>query len=298
MPHTHFLSKKDIIIPKRNPKSKKGDNGRVLIIGGSRDYTGAVALAGISALRAGCDWVTIACPEKVAWAINSLSADLVTKKLPGEYISLRHYKLLLGMITHYDTVLIGNGTGLRKETQLLIKKIITIPNLKVIDADAIKTVNMIELRNSIITPHIKELEIFMRNSGIAESNINKINNEKSPLKISRLLSLLLRDFLCNNNVILLKGHIDIILSEQRILFNKTGNPGMAKAGTGDVLAGLCLGFLAQNHDLLQSAINSAYINCMIGDLLFKKKKGYSFIASDMITDIENVTKRLQLSKLN
>ena len=161
-----FLTKKDIIIPNRKPKSKKGDSGKTLVIGGSRDYTGAVALAGLAALRAGCDWVTIACPEKVAWAINSLSADIVTKKLHGEYLSMRHHKLLTSIIPHYDTVLIGNGIGLRQETQLLIKKIIKLPVLKVIDADAIKAVSMYELKNSIITPHIKELEIFLRNSGM------------------------------------------------------------------------------------------------------------------------------------
>ncbi|MEK6808840.1 MAG: NAD(P)H-hydrate dehydratase, partial [Nanoarchaeota archaeon] len=68
-----YLTKKDILLPKRNSNSKKGDNGRVLVIGGSKDYVGAVVLAGLSALRSGCDWVTVITPEKVAFAINSLS---------------------------------------------------------------------------------------------------------------------------------------------------------------------------------------------------------------------------------
>ncbi|HJO01373.1 MAG TPA: NAD(P)H-hydrate dehydratase, partial [Candidatus Woesearchaeota archaeon] len=68
-----YITKKDIELPKRKKSSKKGDNGRVLIIGGSKEYVGAVALAGLAALRSGCDWVTVAAPEKVAWAVNCLS---------------------------------------------------------------------------------------------------------------------------------------------------------------------------------------------------------------------------------
>ena len=83
----NFISKKDIKLPLRKKTAKKGDNGRVLVIGGSKEYTGAAALAGLAALRSGADWVTVAAPEKVAWAVNCLSADLVTVKLKGDYFS-------------------------------------------------------------------------------------------------------------------------------------------------------------------------------------------------------------------
>ena len=68
--------------------------------------------------------------------------------------------------------------------------------------------------------------------------------------------------------------------------NKTGNPGMTKAGTGDVLAGLCAGYLAQSHDLFQSAVNGTYFNGLIGDILLKKKKGFTYLASDMVDEIQ------------
>ena len=156
-----FISKKYIKLPKRKKDSKKGDNGRVLVIGGSKDYIGAVALAGLAALRSGCDWVTIAAPEKVAWAINAISPDLVTIKLKGDYFSLKHYSEIAKLAKKHDIVLLGNGLGLRKETKSFVKKIIKkINNPKVIDADGIKSLSLGDLENSIITPHIKELEIL------------------------------------------------------------------------------------------------------------------------------------------
>ena len=79
-----YLTKKSLRLPQRKERSRKGDNGRVLIIGGSKDYTGAVVLAGLAALRSGADWVTVAVPEKVGWAISCMTPDLVVKKYKGD----------------------------------------------------------------------------------------------------------------------------------------------------------------------------------------------------------------------
>ena len=104
-----------IKIPKRKKSAVKGDSGKVLIVGGSKDYVGALALAGHAALRSGCDWVTIAAPEKVAWAINCLSADLITKKFKGNYFSLKHSKEIIKLSKNFDCVLIGPGLGLKSK---------------------------------------------------------------------------------------------------------------------------------------------------------------------------------------
>jgi ADP-dependent NAD(P)H-hydrate dehydratase / NAD(P)H-hydrate epimerase len=295
-----YLTKEQIILPKRIKSSKKGDNGKVLIIGGSKDYVGALTLAGLAALRSGCDWVTVAAPEKVSWAINCLSPDLVTKKLKGDYFSLRHIPEIKKLAEQHNVILIGNGIGLQRETKLFIQKIIKIGKFKVIDADAIKSLSTVDLENSIITPHIKELQIFMENSKINDNMIKRVIGEKDiemKAKIIRKTIKLLglknnnKNFFENNNVLLLKGNIDIIISNDETFFNKTGNSGMSKAGTGDVLAGLTVGFLAQSNDLLQSSINAAYYNGLIGDILLKKKKGYTYLASDMVDEIKNIMKR-------
>jgi len=286
-----YISKKGIKLPKRKKDSKKGDNGKVLVIGGSKDYIGAVALAGLAALRSGADWVTIAAPEKVAWAINCLSPDLVTTKLKGDYFSLNHYNIIVDLLKKHNVVLIGNGIGLKKETNQFLKKIIKkIKNPKVVDADAIKILSANELENSIITPHIKELEIFLSNSRISRPIIKKIINERNIEKKALLIKKTMEEFLEKNNIVLLKGRIDAIISKDKSLYNKTGNAGMTKAGTGDVLAGLTAGFLSQSKNLLQSAVNAAYYNGLIGDILLKKKKGFTYLASDMVEEINRVLK--------
>jgi len=261
-----YITKKQIKLPKRKRTSKKGDNGRVLIIGGSKDYVGCLALAGLAALRTGVDWVTIAAPEKVAWAINCLSPDLVTKKVKGEYFTLRHYTDIIKLTQKFDAVLIGNGIGTKKSTALFVNKITKhLSKPVVIDADALKLIRIQNTHHAIFTPHKKEYEVLMKNSAV--SNVKKV---------------------LFDSVIILKGSIDKIITRDHTYYNKTGNEGMTKAGTGDVLAGLCVGFLAQTKNILQSAINATYINGLVGDILLKKKKGYSYIASDLVEEIKRL----------
>src|SRR3989338_57532 len=248
-----FITKSQIKLPKRKSESHKGDNGLVLVVGGSEDFVGAVALAGLAALRSGCDLVKIIAPEKVAWAINAYSPDLVTMKLKSDYFKLNHFNVVKNLMEQSDVLLIGNGIGLRNEAKKFCQKTIkNIKKFKVIDADAIKSISVNDCENSIITPHAKELEYFLINSKINKSTIKQFNNEKNTEKKSKLIKKTTQKFLSKNNIILLKGKIDIIISKDKIFYNKTGNAGMTRGGTGDVLAGLCAGFLAQSKDLLQS----------------------------------------------
>ena len=284
-----FITKKDIKIPKRKSSSRKGDNGYVLAVGGSEDYSGAITLAGLAALRSGCDLVKIIAPEKVAWAINAYSPDIVTKKIPEDFFSTKQFKILAKEMEKFDVLLIGNGIGLKNESKKFCIKIIReIKKLKVIDADAIKSISMNDAENSIITPHAKELEYFLINSKIDKNIIKKISSERNFFSKSQLIKKITQKFLDKNNIILLKGKIDAVISKNKIFYSKTGNAGMTRGGTGDVLAGLCAGFLAQSGDLLQSAINAAYINGLVGDILLKKKKGFTYLASDMVGEINNL----------
>jgi len=283
-----FITKNQIKLPKRSSKSHKGDNGKVLIIGGSKDYIGAVALAGLAALRSGVDWVTIAAPEKVGYAINSLSPDLVVKKYKGDDFCSSKAKIILKFEKEFDAVLIGNGIGMHAKS--FVKKYVKETKKPlVIDADAIKHISLDSVDNAILTPHLGELKILLKNSKINNELINKIIKEKDIKNRSLLIKNILKNFFNKNNVILLKGPIDIIISKNKIVYNKTGNAGMTKAGTGDVLAGLCIGFLGQGLSLEQSAINAAYYNGLAGDILLKKKKGFTYLASDLVEEIRNLT---------
>lgn len=269
-----YLTKKGIILPKRSPYSHKGENGRVLVIGGSIDYVGAVLLAGMAAFRTGVDRVVIAAPEKVAWAINTLSMDFITKKFSGDYLREEHAKELIRMAEDFDVILMGNGMGKEASTFRLARKLAKIKKPKVIDADAIKAVRLHDIGNAIFTPHAKELEILSKNSGM--ESIIKIKDLEQKGKALKKRA--------GSNVIVLKGRTDAIISKNKIVYNKTGNAGMTVGGTGDVLAGMAAGFLAQGCTPFQSACNAAYINGYIGDMLYREK-GYGFIASEMLDRI-------------
>lgn len=252
-------------LKQRKGDSRKGQNGRVLIVAGSKDYTGSVFLCAmaIASLRSGTDLVTVACPEKVAWALNAMSPDLITVKLKGNYLSAKHFQAIKKLAEKNDIILVGPGIGRKKETKALVKKILKIKLSKVIDADALKMVRLQEVENAILTPHKKEFEILLKNSKL---------NEKNFLKKIR------------GNVILLKCPTDEIYSRKKIIYVTGGNAGMTVGGTGDVLAGLCAGFVAQGNDLLSSAYFASKLNKKIGANL-KERIGYGFIASDFLAEI-------------
>ncbi|PIN87747.1 NAD(P)H-hydrate dehydratase [Candidatus Woesearchaeota archaeon CG10_big_fil_rev_8_21_14_0_10_32_24] len=277
----------------RKKNSHKGENGRALIIGGSEDFVGALTLAGLGALRAGCDIVTIAAQEKVAWTVNRYAPDLITKKIKGNIYTVKQAKDMVRLVEHFDAVLLGNGMTRKgdKFAQYFIKK---CQWPKVVDADALKSMGFKDFQNSIITPHETELEMMLANSG-KDFLIPKLR-ESAPKEKAEILQGNLRYFLQNNNVLLLKGPTDIIISRNKISYNRTGNQGMTKGGTGDVLAGLAVGFLAKSQDLFKSAVAAAYLNGLVGDMLLKKKKGYSFIASDIIADLENINELAKSQK--
>jgi NAD(P)H-hydrate epimerase len=144
---------------------------------------------------------------------------------------------------------------------------------KVIDADAIKVTNISLIRNAIITPHIKEFEVLFLNSVQKKDFLPDIS-----LNIKEMQKTM------NDNVVLLKGAEDIIFSSSVIHKNKTGNNSMTVGGTGDILAGLCVGLLAQTKDKLESAKFAAYVNGKTGESMFKQK-GYSYMASEMLLEL-------------
>lgn len=251
----------NIKLKKRSKDSHKGENGRVLVVGGSIDYVGAIYLAAMAAFRAGADNVTVVAPEKVAWVVNCLSPDFITIKVKGDYFTAAVAKRVIELSKSFDVVLIGNGIGLRKETKKFVQAITKgIKTLKVIDADALKAIRLQDVSNAILTPHRKEFETLLKNSKCNDKNIkNKIGN----------------------NVIIVKSVIDKIISKRKKALNKTGNAGMTVSGTGDVLAGLSAGILSQGKNLWNSAVAAAHINGRIGGQL-SKKFGYGFVASDML----------------
>ena len=271
----------------RKKTSRKGENGHALVIGGSDEFVGAVVLAGLAALRAGCDMATVAAPEKVAWAVHQYTLDLMTYKVKGTSFNIKNAKEMVKYADKFDAVLIGNGVT-RKADKFCQYFVHKSQKLKVIDSDALKSLSFKDFNNSVITPNEKELEMMLVNSN-KEFLLPKLREANAKEK-AEILQGNLRYFLQNNNVLLVKGPTDLIISSNKIGYNRTGNQGMTKGGTGDILAGLAVGFLAKSKDLFKSATAASFINGLTGDLLLRKKKGYTFLASDILEDLAKIQK--------
>lgn len=250
---------------KRKHDSHKGQNGKVLVVGGSEEYVGAPALCALAALRTGADLATIMSPEKTAFAINSLSPDLITVKLSGRTLQPSHYPEVIKQAEKADVVVIGPGLGQSKRASEAVKKVCEkIDAPKVIDADALKALEEVP-ENCVLTPHAKEFEALF-------------NEKPTRQKV--------RENAGKNKVIVLKGFTDLISDGLDVKENHTGNSGMTVGGTGDVLAGVIAGLIAQKTPLMEAALLGTEINGKAGDLLFEKY-GYSFTASDLLAVIPN-----------
>ncbi|MEW6295088.1 MAG: NAD(P)H-hydrate dehydratase [Candidatus Diapherotrites archaeon] len=270
MKENSFVSVLDLrkCLKRRDPEAHKGENGVVLIIGGSIDYSGSLYLAGMSALRSGVDLVRIFAPEKAALAVNNLSPDLISIKFKGNYFDSSAVEKALELTEQADAVLLGNGLTLNEEAVDFAREFIQeCPKPLILDADAIKVCSGLKLNEFLLTPHSKEFELCF-SSALPKELEQKIELVKDTA----------RKFNC---IILLKGRIDIIASPSQLKLNSTGNPRMAVAGTGDTLAGLCAGFAAQKNSSFDSACAAAFLNGKAGETAFKEK-GNSFIASELI----------------
>ncbi len=264
------------ILKKRKATAHKGENGRIMVIGGSEDYVGAPALSALAALHTGTDIVQIFAPEKVAFAINAMSPDLITKKLKGDSFLPKHVDEIVKASERFHVVVIGPGLGYSKQHEKFVKRVLReIKIFKVIDADAIKHMGNMDVSNAIITPHPKEFEYMTASTLTLDDEANG--------DILKSIS--------GNNVIVLKGATDIIADKYHYKFNDTGNPGMTVGGTGDVLAGLCAGFLAQSKDMFNSAAAAAFINGKIGDYLLEKS-GYGYTAMDIVKNIRMMVREI------
>jgi NAD(P)H-hydrate epimerase len=265
-------------IKKREMKSRKGAGGRVLIIGGSKTFSGAPALAALAALRTGADLVYIASPGQTAYTIASYSPDLIAIKLNGENINPGNLDELKPWIEKSNAIVIGPGMGLAEETIEASKEIVTylkeINKPAVIDADALKSIKGFELYPfAVITPHAGEFKIFF--------GYDVKDNPRE--RISQVIDSAKRA----NCVVLLKGYFDIISDGERFRLNKTGNPGMTVGGTGDTLTGIVATLMAQGLSPFDAASIGAFINGLAGSLAYAKY-GNHITPSDLVNEIPEV----------
>lgn len=272
----------DVIVNlKREPDSHKGQNGKVLVVGGSDLFHGAPILSGLGAHNSGADLVFMYVPEGNFDVTRAASPGFIVRKYSGDYLTPGAAGQIIKFSKMCGVLVIGPGLGVRQETKdavIEILKKVKIP--VVIDADAIRAVaehqSVLKNINAIVTPHTQEFAALTKKS-LPKTEKNRIKLVKKEAK--RLSS-----------VILLKSPTDIIASPGSIKLNTTGNPGMTSGGTGDVLCGVTAGIISQGITLFDSACCAAFILGASGDEL-SRWKGYAYTAEDVAGEISNTIKR-------
>jgi len=270
-------------LSQREPNAHKNDFGHILILAGSSRMLGAAALSALSAMRSGAGLVTVGIPNILNLALQKkLSPTIMTLSLPqtkNQTLSISAYSKIKKFSASVNVIALGPGLTQNQSTRKLILKIIgSIKKPLVIDADGINAlvghISILKKTSAlkILTPHPGEMS---RVSGLSKKSI-ETNREK----ISRQFA---REYNC---ILLLKGRRTIVASPKgEIYINKTGNPGMATAGSGDVLTGIVAAFLAQGLSGFDAAKYGAYIHGKAGDLAAKEKGVISLIATDIIEKI-------------
>lgn len=266
-------------IPPRKSKSRKGQNGTVCVVGGSRLFHGAPFLSARGALRAGVDLVYIATPKVIAQSVRALSPDFIVIPLPDEKLTSGNVNKLCSWLRDVNTIIIGPGLGAQKAENLeyAIKKLEEKTDSFVLDADCLRKEAIgVTSVPCIITPHAGEFE---RMFGIKLSE-NGEERIKEVFKVSKDI----------RETMLVKGFIDIIADKGKLAINNTHTPAMTVGGTGDVLAGICAGLLSKGLSPFDAACCAAYINGMSGIAAYNEK-GLHITASDVADMIPYVMKK-------
>jgi len=268
--------------PKRAVDAHKGAYGHLLVVAGSAGKTGAAALAGRAALRSGAGLVTIATAASQQPVVASLGMEYMTEPCPethGQSLSLKARERILELAGRMDAVALGPGLGLDAETQDLTRALIAeVPLPMVVDADALTALaGHLDLLGRVaaprvLTPHPGEMARML---GVSVSQIQNDRFES------------VRSFCLGHHVFLaLKGVGTVIGGpDGRLFVNPTGNPGMAKGGSGDVLTGMIGAFLARGFEGEAAVQAGCYLHGLAGDLACAEQGEEAMIAGDIIEAI-------------
>ncbi len=273
----------------RQAESNKGTYGRVLVVAGSAGMSGAAVLCGSAALRGGAGLVKVATPREVWPLVAAGNPCYMTVPLHQDAAGLFTAQALAEILDAAklsDVVALGPGLGRGPELTKFIGDVVSqVTAPLVLDADGLNAcadrpdILMHRSGPTIITPHPGE---FGRLTGKSIPEI-QATREESAVAFARQHKL----------IVLLKGHATVVTDGERVYVNGTGNPGMATAGSGDVLTGLIAALLGQGLDPFASAQLGAHVHGLAGDLASADLGQRGLIASDLIAYL---TRALEKSK--
>ena len=279
----HFTTENDLQFLKREEShfAHKGTYGHALIAAGSYSMMGAAVLCTKAALRSGCGLVSVAIPES--------GYTVMQTAVPEAMIALAENEMVICCpedISKYKAVAIGCGIGTSILAKDVLEQFIHLePKQLILDADALNIISMLKTllkllpAETIITPHPGE---FKRLAGAWANDFEK-------------LGLLKKFSMQHKLIVVLKGaHTVIALPDGTLHFNSTGNIGMAKGGSGDVLSGVIVSLLAQGFSAPQAAVGGVFVHGMAGDLALQNKGRYGMCASDIIGELPDAFKRLTM----
>ncbi len=265
-------------VPARSAGSRKGDNGTVLVVGGSYLYHGAPILASLAALRCGTDLVYTAVPKINIQATRSASPDLIAIPLVDQKLTRGAARKLLGQIPKgTDSAAIGMGLAVadNEALKILIKSLADCDVRMVLDAGSLvgDMLDAVPDTNSVLTPHAGE---FKRLFGVLpEESIGPRS-----ATVQRMAEK-------HSVTILLKGATDVISDGTTTYVNPKNAPAMTVGGTGDVLSGLVAGMLAKNRNPLEAAAAAAFFNGLAG-IGVQERLGLHAVATDLCGEIAAV----------
>lgn len=274
------------LIPPRSKRSKKGDNGVVLVVGGSRIYHGASLLASLAAMRSGADLVYVAVPRSISIAIRSYSPNLIVLPLPDDRLTVGSVNKLKAMLPKkVDAAAIGMGLSIAKNEALtnLIAELKEMNARMLLDASAlVPYVLPLSKGDNVLTPHAGEFErVFGHKVGMSEKErVDNVKKFASKHKVT----------------VLLKGWVDVISDGKKVVLNKTHNSAMTVGGTGDVLSGLTAGLIAKGMSAFDASVAGALINGTAGNMAYKRL-GLHIMPTDVIEEIPYVMKKFDRVKM-
>lgn len=267
-------------LPRRERDTHKGDYGKILLLCGSRGFTGAAALAAMGALRSGAGLVYLAVPESI-YAIEAVKVtEPVVLPLPDEkgMLSEKAIPAIRELLPKMDAVLFGCGSGLgegpRKVLELLVRE---FEKPLILDADGItllsQNIDVLRGRTGplILTPHDGEFQRLGPTEGERLSQT---------MEMARRLGA----------VILRKGYRTLITDGASCCENTTGNPGMAVGGSGDVLSGIIVSLLGQGLPPLEAAACGAWLHGAAGDLCAEEMGEYGMLPTDLLGKLPRLLK--------
>lgn len=283
---THLLNRK--------VDSNKGDFGKLLILGGSSNMPGAVTLASMAALRSGVGLVQTGVPKSIVTSVSShiLETTFITLyENKDGFISQNNIENIDEFQKDKDAILVGMGMGVCEDTILFLSELIKKAEVPlIIDGDGLNCLaddmDILKHKNVpvVLTPHMKEM------SRLTNKSIDNLKKDRFDISMA---------FVKKHNVtlVLKDSNTLITTTDLKQFINCNGNSGMAKGGSGDVLAGVISSLVAQGYNNDQAAKLGVFLHASAGDITAKQLSEYSMLPHDIINNIGNSFKELNIKKL-